>query len=773
MDGPLPGVPGAGLTDVVAARVEVLGIRHHGPGSARTVQRALAELQPDTVVIEGPPELDAIAPLAAGVDMVPPIAALAYVPDEPRRASFYPMASFSPEWVALRWALEHHAAVRFADLPAANQLARPEAPDVPDLPEGATAPEGGIEPVVDRPVVRHRDPLRTLADAAGYDDPERWWEDAIEQRRGDDGALDRFVGVRAALAEYRDAQGDADEDTLRREAAMRKVIRAVVKGGAERVAVVCGAYHAPVLHPDDHPSVSSDNARLTGLPKTKVDVTWAPWTSGRLAASIGYGAGVDSPGWYRHLFEHNEDVVTRWMVRVAGELRREQFDAAPATVVDAVRLAETLASLRARPLAGLAEVDDAARTVLCGGSHLPMRIIAERLVVGHELGAVGEDTPTVPLARDLARLQRSLRLKPSAERTTVTLDLRQPSQLARSVLFHRLGVLGVGWATPTATGRTTGTFKEAWELEWRPELAVDLVDAGLYGTTVESAAAARLAEVATAADDLGVIAAAVESCLVADLGGALQPVLDALETRTAHHHDTRALLLTIEPLARTCRYGDVRGLDTGAIAAVLDVLVVRASVGLAPACSVLDDEAAVAMRAAVESADRGITLLDLGRHAEPWNVALGAVAVRDQVAGTVAGRVNRLLLDRALVDAEEARRRLSRQLSVGADPTDTAGWLDGFLAGEAVVLLHDPTLLALIDEWLGSVDDTTFDDVLPLLRRTFAAFEPAERSRIGEMVRRGPSTGIELGGAADDVDEVRAAPAVAAAAFLLGLEAPR
>ena len=80
--------------------VFVLGVRHHGPGSARAVGEALAELQPDAVLIEGAPELDAVAALAGGDDMVPPVAGLVYAVDEPRRSSFYPLADFSPEWVA-------------------------------------------------------------------------------------------------------------------------------------------------------------------------------------------------------------------------------------------------------------------------------------------------------------------------------------------------------------------------------------------------------------------------------------------------------------------------------------------------------------------------------------------------------------------------------------------------------------------------------------------------------------------------------------------------
>src|SRR5688572_16398484 len=129
-----------------------------------------------------------------------------------------------------------------------------------------------------------------------------------------------------------------------------------------------------------------------------------------------------------------------------------------------------LAAIRGRPLPGLPEVDDAALAVLCGGSELPLALIARRLIVGEVLGAVPEGTPMVPLARDLADQQRTTRLKPQASVETRELDLRKPLDLQRSRLLHRLNLLGVKWGAPTyPAGRSTGTFKEAWRLEWHPE----------------------------------------------------------------------------------------------------------------------------------------------------------------------------------------------------------------------------------------------------------------------------------------------------------------
>ncbi|MBB2940052.1 hypothetical protein FHX82_007138, partial [Amycolatopsis bartoniae] len=245
-------------------RVHVLGIRHHGPGSARAVAAALAQLDPAVVLIEGPPELDSVAPQAALEGMRPPVAGLVYAVDKPATAHFYPMAVFSPEWVALRWAQEHGREVRFLDLPANVALVLDDEDD----------PDAG-PPL---------DPIRTLAEAAGFDDPERWWEDAVELRYP---TLERFDAVLDAMRTLREGH-EPDLRTQRREAAMRRVLRAAMRGNDHTIAVVCGAWHAPVLEPSAFPTQAEDSRLLKGLPTTKVAATWVPWTSARLARASGY-----------------------------------------------------------------------------------------------------------------------------------------------------------------------------------------------------------------------------------------------------------------------------------------------------------------------------------------------------------------------------------------------------------------------------------------------------------------------------------------------------
>jgi hypothetical protein len=154
-----------------------------------------------------------------------------------------------------------------------------------------------------------------LAAAAGYDDPERWWEDVVEHVPGP--AV--FDALAEAIAILRDDAADPDSREAVREAYMRRVLRRTAREGFERIAVVCGAWHVPALR--QMPSAASDDRLLRGLPKVKAAMTWVPWTYGRLSYASGYGAGIRSPGWYDHLFSSPGQPIERWLARAAAVLR--------------------------------------------------------------------------------------------------------------------------------------------------------------------------------------------------------------------------------------------------------------------------------------------------------------------------------------------------------------------------------------------------------------------------------------------------------------------
>jgi hypothetical protein len=843
----------------------LLGVRHHGPGSAHAVRAALAAARPAAVLIEGPPEADALIPLAADPDLRPPVALLAHAVDEPGRSAFWPFAEFSPEWVAIRWALEHKVPARFIDLPATHTLVWQEelaqgkeekgedppaesgplsepgaasgdesgagpapatgAESGPDAGGGSrldagsgsglgaraeSGPDAGAGPGLDADAgsgsdatdQMRVDPLAVLAEAAGYDDPERWWEDVVEHRGpGERDPFAPFAALAEAMGALRERYGAGGRRDLVREAHMRLQLRAARREFGDAVAVVCGAWHVPALR--ERATVGADRALLKGLPRTKADLTWVPWTHRRLARSSGYGAGIDSPGWYGHLFRAPDRPVERWLTKVAGLLREEDRIVSSAHVIEAVRLADTLAAMRGRPLPGLGETTDAVRAVMCEGADVPLALVHDRLVVGDALGEVPETAPAVPLQRDLARQQRTLRLKPEALQRELELDLRKDTDAARSRLLHRLRLLGVGWGEPSRSRGSTGTFRETWRLRWEPELSVRVAEAGVWGTTVLAAAQAKAEADATAARTLADVTALAEHCLLAGLPDALPVVMRVLADRAALDADVGHLAQALPALVRSLRYGDVRGTDTRALAGVAAGIAERVFVGLPPACAALDADAAEEMRGHVDAVHTAVGLLgetlagvdhtasegasagtgaaSPGELRRRWRAVLRTLSLRDTVPGVVRGRAVRLLLDDGALRAEEAARLMGLALSPGTPPADAAAWIEGFVGGGGgMLLVHDERLLGLVDAWLTGVPAEAFTDVLPLLRRTFAAYEPGVRRTLGELVRRGPGArGAPAGrtlvtpGFAEEADTDRADAVLPVLRLLLGLDGRR
>ena len=232
-------------------------------------------MQPDCLLIEGPPDGESVLPFVLESGMCPPVALLVYAPDDSRRAVFYPFAEFSPEWQALRYGLGQSLPVRFMDLPIAHQFGLDKAfedecraaeeealreaeehtktepvesteeptPDsqksentamdtlaggeAPKQPEGGDTDGNAGDEASDLEDV-YGDPLDWLGRAAGYGDGEAWWNHMVEERI--DG-LELFDAIREAMTTLRAeaprrerGEREARREALR-EAYMRKTLR--------------------------------------------------------------------------------------------------------------------------------------------------------------------------------------------------------------------------------------------------------------------------------------------------------------------------------------------------------------------------------------------------------------------------------------------------------------------------------------------------------------------------------------------------------------------
>jgi Family of unknown function (DUF5682) len=708
--------------------------------------RALDDIGPDAVLVELPVDCASALRWVTDERLRPPVALLGYLPNDVARAAFWPLAEFSPEWQALRWAYERGIEPKPIDVPMAWALV-----------DGRHDARGGVD----------LDPLGALAAAAGEPDAERWWDDVVEHRG--DGAP-AFAAVAEAMAAVRGDSVPSTTDAVR-EAHMRTAIRAALSRWSS-VAVVCGAWHVPALDPASTPS-SADRALLreaaaARTQRSKATVTWVPWTDRRLQQRSGYAAGVATPGWYRHVFNHpGPEGVARFFVDAAAALRSHGLAASPDHLIGASRLADALAALRGRPRSGLAEVLDSASAVLSLSAEEPVARVIDQLTVGAAIGDVPSDAPQVPLARDVRTAQKAARLVPRSERRRLELDLRTPTGLRRSHLLHRLAILGVHWGTPDEGRGSRSTFRETWSLAWDPLMSVRLVECASYGTMLAGAATAMLVEQSSAATRLPQAAALVADALLADLPDGVRVAAGALGTLAATAPDVADLIDALVPLASALRYGDVRGSDSTALATVVDEVVVRVIAGLEVACRHLDDDAAAAMIERLSGLQGALAMLDHAARHSDLPSALAKLADARGIHGLVRGRATRLLHDGGSWDAEAVSQRVGRALTMGTPAAEGARFIEGFLAGSGTILVHDVALLEIVDTWISTMSSETFVDTVALLRRTFGGFEPAERRHLGTLVTTNRAPRATAFGR--EIDEARAAAGILTARRMLGL----
>jgi hypothetical protein len=455
-------------------------------------------------------------------------------------------------------------------------------------------------------------------------------------------------------------------------------------------------------------------------------------------------------------------------------LRDADLDASSASVIEAVRLADALAAIRDIRAAGLAELNEAILTVLCHGEPAPLRLIRDKLEIGARLGRVPEDAPVVPLARDLAAQQKSLRLKPTTEIKPLDLDLRTPGGLDRSRLLYRLTLLGLPWGELHGSGGGTSTFHELWQLQWRPEFAIAVIEANVWGNTVVAAATAKVVHDAEAALELSTLTRLLDAAVLAGLNDAIGPLLVRLQERSAISADVRHLMEALPALARVARYGDVRGTQADQVLPIAVGMFERAVVGLRAACSSLDDDASERMLVAMSAAREALDLLDRPDLKQEWHTRLRGMA-DDDLHGLIRGWCVRQLLEGGLLAASELDRWTRLALSPAVEAAQAAAWANGLLRGSGLMLLHRDELWPVFDRWLASLTQEAFVELLPLLRRAFADFSPSERRQMGEKVKTLTSDGTSKPAVAateDEVDFDRASRVLPVLRHILGVPEP-
>ena len=404
------------------------------------------------------------------------------------------------------------------------------------------------------------------------------------------------------------------------------------------------------------------------------------------------------------------------------------------------------------------------------GDDILLRLIGESMVVGDRLGHVPDAVPKVPLLIDVERQQKRLRVPFTAEIKELTLDLRKPNDLERSLFFHRLSLLGIDWATlGVAEGK--GTFKERWTLYHKPEHIVCIIERAIWGNTLHGAVQKYLLHRMEDIRYMPELTHLLNLVIPADLPDVVGAMTTRLDGLSAGSTDIVEMLEAVPDLVGIVRYGNVRNLDFSQVANMLQAMIARILAGGLLVCINIDEDAASDLLEHLAATDYAVATLNDSELNSMWCEFIGKVGSASNVHPLLSGYATRLLHDKGLVSHERMHDALRFYSSVGNATADIAYWFEGFLRSSGSLLLLDDHLWELVNGWVCDLSDADFKELLPIIRRTFSLFTSVERRKLGEKARgyeeNSKASSVSVGTSCNDAEAQKVLPLVCS---LLGLE---
>ncbi len=730
-----------------AWNIHVFGVRHLSPAGAWHLRQFLDRVRPKAVLIEGLTDAAALVPDITRKDTKPPVAILAYTDSLPVRTLVYPLARYSPEYQALRWAQEHDARVEFIDLPSDVFLGLQDLEAERAARRAESADKSEEPPSPQWKPERSRSIYEEVAERAGEADYDTYWERRFEHNLSED-------SYRLAAFELGRVLRDEDDpprwraENLVREAFMRRRIEEVLADGVrpEQIVAVVGAFHAPVLS-SDRPAMT--DAELASLRRRPSKLTLMPYSYFRLSSQSGYGAGNHAPAYFELLWDTLDDgaglpeLPLRYLSTVTRHLRDAGTHRSTAEVIEGVRLACTLSALHDGSAPTLHDLRDAAVTLIGHGEFTTVRDALSKVDVGTAIGELPRGVSQTSIQADFDRELNRLKLEKyrTAVKQDLSLDLREDRRakteetafldLHRSAFFHRLRVLGIGFAQPVPTRQQGATWAESWQLQWTPESEISLVEAVLLGETVALATGYQFRTKLEECESIAVAATLVRDACLCGLTVALDLARRRLQALAAVSSELKAIAAAAFQLSQVVRYGDVRKFDAAPLLPLMEELFVQGALALHAAAG-CDNEAAKGLIVSIDELNR-VSLEHHDRVEESlWIERLQRLADADDRNPLLSGYACATLLERGLLANEALIREVSRRLSPGVPADLGAGWFEGLARRNRHALLARQPLWEALSAYVGSLDADHFKRALVFLRRAFTSFSPREKRNVCE-----------------------------------------
>ena len=764
-------------------------VRHHSPAAARFLRQWIKSIRPAAVLIEGPADFnDRLDELKLPHEL--PIAIYSYLQygNGMRRGAFYPFCIYSPEWQALKTALDLDIPVEFIDRPWADLALQ-------DCASHRYA-DGNLA---------QNQYISLLCQKVGVEDFDGLWDTLFE--------IDPQLSMETYLERchrlcfnMRTSHLTGENINLKsdrfREAFMSEKIRlhydrlssqTDVKLSDHPLLVVTGGFHSYALFAQfyDLPfEVNADLAPQTLDPeildpeilelqssqpqKTEISqpellqkgIALTPYAYDRLDSLTGYESGMANPGFYHQIWNDrgeaeleenrnfNNPKTTQFLSRnsssknssyqvllaeVVSSLReKKQQGISSADLIAVETMAKSLANLRGHAEVWRQDLIDGilgalVKEELNNGLKHPLLEAVYQVFRGSDRGRLAIGTSLPPLVLDIQLQLKKLELESKLAIRLVDLDLYQKSDLEKSQFLYQLRGLGI-----TGYRRLDGTdfieredlsaIWEQWEIRWSPEFEANCIESAIYGSSLMEAVSNRLLERAKnidrAADEAAVLL--LEACLMGlpDLPQSLEERL-----RSLIRQDSQFLQVSqaLSHLLYLYRYDTVLQSIRSETMALLLQETFHRSLWLLETLGTIGTEEShhlKGLRIILDVFERCQSLF--GNDRSELQQILDRVSQDTQQHSILRGGAIGALWRLGAIEAEQVFPILNSL----SNPEKLGDFLAGLFSIAREMIQRYPMVAQQIDALIMGYSNQRFLEALPPLRLAFSVFSPREKYNI-------------------------------------------
>jgi len=708
-------------------------IRHHSPACAFHVQEAIEIYKPDCVLIEGPSDTDALLPFMTGSE--PPISIYySYQDKEGSHACYYPMQSFSPEFVAVKVAAEKNIPVHFIDLPLGN-LVRDKSPSP-------------SKSWYDDYYLQRSQYVEALCEKENCRNDNELWEKLFEMP-----ALslstEQFIHNMLTFCyfsrvDYPPELEEAEQNIIREMYMAENILKHQKK--YPRILAITGGFHTAALMD------LTQNGKPKKIKAVPGDAYLIPYSFEECDQLTGYSSGMPHPSYYQDMYarlitrEENfiHTTTLRYIAKLAKTLRKNRENISLSEETAAFAMGLGLASLRDKPQPGVYEFLDGVQSAFVKGElNLATSFIiseAVKLLRGGKIGTIAPSAPVPPIVVDFLATAKTFKMNTATTALkTITLDIvSKPRHREQSVFLHRLAFLGNAYARktygPDYENRTgTKLVREKWDYAFTPHVTSALIEKSHMGGTVVDACEAVLSEyIRNTCHSSGDAAALLlKAGLMALL--ASQRLIPFVRENIRQDNSFISLADCIKSLSFLQGVEHILRLrQVEAITQAKEEALTRI-IPMIPTLTAADEKEDYTLAQTIKMLYQATDISEDIK--EQCRDALIDLCERANTPPAIDGAATGLLYDTGDFSLEDVRHRANAYLG-GSALAHTGRFLRGIFLTAKDIVFYDSRFLEGINSAISAIPYEDFLELLPDLRLAFTFFTPREIDRIGKAILR-------------------------------------